>query len=432
MADAIRATQLFTRTSKETSQEDVSRNAQLLVRAGYVQRLMAGVYSYLPLGIRVLSRIEMVVREEMNRLGAQEILMPALQPKDIWETTGRWDKVDVLFKLLGHGDRELALGPTHEEVVTPLVTSFIKSYRDLPTAAFQIQTKFRNESRAKSGLLRGREFRMKDMYSFHASQEDLDSFYERVIAAYHRVFKRCGLGAITKLTYASGGVFSKYSHEFQAITPFGEDTIFKIPGSDSAINKEIATEPAVLKELIPNFTQGMEATFEEVKAIEVGNIFKLGSRFTDAFAAHFVDSSSTAKPIVMGCYGIGPSRVMGTVAECLSDERGLIWPSEIAPYQVALVSLARDERERDAANQICTQLTAAGVEVFYDDRDGVRAGEKFSDADLIGLPYRIIVSGKTLAQNGVEFKERTAAESAVISVSNAIDRIKERLAIVRS
>jgi prolyl-tRNA synthetase len=424
MTANIRASQLFTRTSKETNQEDVSRNAQLLVRAGYVQRLMAGVYSYLPLGMRVLSKVEGIVREEMNKLGASEVLMPALQPKDIWDTTGRWDKVDVLYKLIGAGDRHLALGPTHEEVVTPLVTSFIKSYRDLPTAAYQIQTKFRNEARAKSGILRGREFRMKDLYSFHASQEDLDQFYDRAITAYHNVFRRCGLGAITLLTYASGGVFSKYSHEFQSVTPYGEDVIYKLPGTNIAINKEIAGDMAVLRELVPGFKEGAEKDFEEVKAIEVGNIFKLGTRFTEAFSAKYTDSAGKLQPIIMGCYGIGTSRIMGTIAECLSDDKGLVWPSEVAPYQVALVSLARDEGERSKTNEIFETLLKAGIETFYDDRDDLRAGEKFGDADLIGLPFRVIVSGKTLAQNGVEFKRRDSATAEVISVEALVERIK--------
>jgi len=424
MTDSIRVSHLFTRTSKETNQEDVSRNAQLLVRAGYVQRLMAGVYSYLPLGMRVLEKIESVIRQEMNAIGGQEVLMPALQPKDIWSTTGRWDKVDVLFKLMGAGDRELALGPTHEEVVTPLVTSFIKSYRDLPTNAYQIQTKFRNEARAKSGLLRGREFRMKDLYSFHASQECLDSFYEKAIEAYHKIFARCGLGSITLLTYASGGIFSKFSHEFQAVTPYGEDTIFRVPGTNVAINKEIIGETSALKELVPGYKEGDEKSFEEVKAIEVGNIFKLGTRFTEAFSARFTDSAGKQQPILMGCYGMGSSRVLGTIAECLSDERGLIWPSQIAPYQAALVSLAKDEAERAKADQIFNELIGAGIETFYDDRPDTRAGEKFGDADLIGLPYRVIVSGKTLAQNKVEFKARNSDQSSLVELSEAINKIK--------
>jgi prolyl-tRNA synthetase len=304
----MRQSSLVTKTSKETSKEEPSRNAQLLVRAGFINRLMAGVYSFLPLGNRVLQNIEQIVREEMNGLGAQEILMPALHPREIWDKTGRWDKVDVLFRFKGQGDRDLCLGPTHEEVVTPLVGNFIRSYRDLPTAVYQIQTKFRNEVRAKSGLLRGREFRMKDLYSFHTSLEDLDQYYERAIEAYKRVFVRCGLGERTVVTFASGGIFSKYSHEFQTITEYGEDVVFRVPGKDLAINRELIEDEEVLSELVPtDSATGKRMALEELKSIEVGNIFKLGSRFSDAFGLSYLDAAGARQPIYMGCYGIGPS-----------------------------------------------------------------------------------------------------------------------------
>lgn len=420
----MRVSQLFTKTTKDVSKSDVSRNAQLLTRAGYIHKLMAGVYTYLPLGLRTLNKIENIIREEMDAIGGQEMVMPALQPRDIWDQTGRWDKVDVLFKLTGQGDRELALGPTHEEVVTPVVTSFIQSYRDLPRAVYQIQTKFRNEPRAKSGLLRGREFRMKDLYSFHTTQEDLDVFYERATAAYQRVYARCGLGDITLLTYASGGVFSKYSHEFQTVTPYGEDTVYKIPGTDIAVNKEIIDDAAVLAELIPGYQPGDEKKLEELKAIEVGNIFKLGSRFTDAFGATYTDADGRAQKILMGCYGIGPSRVMGTVAECLSDDRGLIWPAAIAPYDIHLVSLTRDAEETAQADAIYDALRAAGFAVLYDDRAGLQAGEKLADADLIGLPHRVVVSKKTLAARQVEWKPRTASDNRLLTLTDLIGQMR--------
>lgn len=390
----MRLSQLSTRTSKDTSRSDVSRNAQLLSRACFVDKLMAGVYSYLPLGLRTLSKIEAIIRQEMDALGAQEILMPALQPKDIWDQTGRWDTVDILFRLKGQGDRDLALGPTHEEVVTPLMTQFIQSYRDLPAAVYQVQTKFRNETRAKSGLLRGREFRMKDMYSFHASQEDLDAFYDRAIGAYQRIFARCGLGDTTLLTYASGGIFSKFSHEFQAITPYGEDVVYRAPNGTAAVNKEIADDEDVLKS-----TCGVSsrAQLEELKAIEVGNIFKLSTRFPNAFGKTFADKEGNSKPIYMGCYGIGSSRLMGTIAECLSDDAGLVWPPSVAPYHIHLVSLARDEASTAAAETLYTALVTQGLEVLYDDRP-LQAGEKFADADLIGLPHRLTLSKKRWLQ----------------------------------
>lgn len=414
----MKMSSLSTKTIKDANSADISRNAQLLTRAGYINKLMAGAYSYLPLGWRVLNKIENIVRQEMNSIDAQEILMPALQPKEIWETTGRWDKVDVLFKLTGQGDRDLALGPTHEEVVTPLMANYIQSYRDLPKKVYQIQTKFRNEPRAKSGLLRGREFRMKDMYSFHAEQSDLDVFYEQAIQAYKNVYKRCGLGELTLLTYASGGVFSKYSHEFQTITEYGEDVVYRVPNTDIAINREIIEDKQVLSELIPNYKDGDEKGLEELKAIEVGNIFKLGSRFTDAFDAGFANSQGQRSQIVMGCYGIGPSRVMGTIAEVLSDDKGLVWPKEVAPFDVHLIGLSRDENDISKCNDIYERLKLIGLDVLFDDRGAAQAGEKLADADLIGIPLRIVVSKKTLAQGSVELKRRTETDSEIIGLDS--------------
>lgn len=349
--------------------------------------------------------------------------MPALQPKDIWDQTGRYDKVNVLFKLSGQGDRDLVLGPTHEEVVTPLLANFIRSYRDLPVAAYQIQTKFRNEARAKSGLLRGREFRMKDMYSFHTTQESLDEFYQETIKAYQNIYRRCGLGDITLLTYASGGVFSKFSHEFQTITPYGEDIIYRVPNTDIAINKEIIDDESVLANLVPDYKAGDTHNLDEIKAIEVGNIFKLGSRFSDAFSASYADSGGQSNPILMGCYGLGPSRIMGTIAECLSDERGLVWPTEIAPFHVHLVALVREDVDIEKCNDIYRELLHRGIDVLYDDRAGVQAVEKMADADLMGMPFRIVVSKKTLSENKLELKERTGTESIMLSLEGVIAEI---------
>ncbi len=400
---------LLTKTRKNTSQQEASINAQLLEKGGYISKLMAGVYSYLPLGLRVLTKIENIVREEMNSENGQELLMPALQPKDIWLKTERWDKVDVLFKLKGEGDRDLALGPTHEEVVTPLVGEYIQSYKDLPKHVYQIQTKFRNEPRAKSGLLRCREFRMKDLYSFHAQEDDLDQYYEKMTNAYLRIFNRCGLGEITYLTFASGGIFSKYSHEFQTITPFGEDIIFLCENCKIAINKEIIEEQnSCLKCGNKNLVQN--------KSIEVGNIFKLKTRFTDAFNLTFTDASGQQNPILMGCYGLGTSRLMGAIVEILHDEKGIIWPENIAPYKYHLISLAKEKDEIEKVETIYHQFQNSGLEVLFDDRIGVHAGEKFADSDLLGIPYRIVVSTKTLAQNSVEIKERKSAETKLIKI----------------
>lgn len=420
----MRQSNLFQKTSKDVSKSDVSKNAQLLTKAGYVNQLMAGVYSYLPLGLRVLNKIENIIREEMNNIGSQEILMPALQPREIWDQTGRWDKIDVLYKLKGAGDRDLALGPTHEEVVAPLAATLVNSYKDLPISAYQVQTKFRNEARAKSGLLRGREFRMKDMYSFHASQEDLDGFYERAAQAYMKVYQRCGLGGITKLTYATGGIFSKYSHEFQTITESGEDIIYLVPGTDQAINKEIIEDESALKDIVPNYKKGDEKNFEQVKAIEVGNIFKLGVKFTEACDVRYTDKDGVQKTPVMGCYGIGPSRLMGAIAECLSDDKGLVWPEEIAPFRVHLVSIVHDEADVAQCEEIYHDLQKNGIDVLYDDRPDVRAGAKLADSDLLGIPTRIVVSKKTLLEDSVEWKKRTEDGVSKINRSQIVAKLK--------
>ncbi len=423
----MRLSHLVTRTSKETNKAEVSRNAQMLTRAGYVSRLMAGVYQYLPLGLRVLNNIENIVRDEMNALGAQEVLMPSLHPREIWEKTQRWNKVDVLYKLnSGHSGNEecdLCLGPTHEETVTPLVGAFIQSYRDLPTAVYQVQTKFRNEARPKSGLLRGREFRMKDMYSFHMEQADLDAFYDKTIVAYNNVYARCGIGDKTLITFASGGIFSKYSHEFQTVTPYGEDTVYRIPGTTTAINKEIIDDKEALKEIIPNYKPGDENKLEELKAIEVGNIFKLGSRFTEAFNVQYTDKDGTLKKIVMGCYGIGPSRILGTIAEVLSDDHGLVWPENVAPYKVGIVNLKQGHVETD---KICedayAKLNKAGVTALYDDRDA-SVGVKFADMDLLGMPWQLVVGPRGLEKGVVEVKNRQTGERQELSLDSALNKL---------
>lgn len=338
----MRQSQLFSKTIKDISQKEVSKNAQLLLKGGFVNQLMAGAYSYLPLGLRVLNKIENIVREEMDALGGQEILMPALQPREIWDTTGRWD-IDVLYRLKGAGDRDLALGATHEEAVTPLAASYMESYKDFPKAVYQTQTKFRNEARPKSGVMRGREFRMKDMYSFHTDQACLDRFYDETIEAYLNVYRRVGLGDRTLLTFASGGIFSKYSHEFQTITDAGEDIIYKVPGTHLAINQEVIEDIEAVSAIIPDYKKGDENTLETVKTIEVGNIFKLGSRYSNAFDFRFTDKDGQKRDIIMGCYGLGLSRLMGAVVECLHDEKGIQWPAEIAPYDVHLVSLVQEQ-----------------------------------------------------------------------------------------
>ena len=410
---------LLTKTRKVVSAQEASVNAQLLERAGYVNKLMSGVYSYLPLGLRVLSKIERIVRDSMNSLGAQEILMPALQPREPWDKTGRWEKVDVLYTLKA-GDRDLCLGPTHEEIVTPLVAGYVNSYKDLPQAVYQIQTKFRNEARPKSGLLRGREFRMKDLYSFHATEKDLDVYYEQMIRAYLRIFERCGLGEITYLTYASGGIFSKYSHEFQTITPYGEDTIFVCEPCRIAINREIiADQPEC---------PGCKATaLTEKKSIEVGNIFKLMYRFSHPFELVFSDDQNIKREVPMGCYGLGTSRLMGAIVEALHDEKGIIWPAAIAPYDIHLISLSKKPEIIEQAHALYADLQKQGFEVFFDDRTDVMAGEKFADADLIGIPLRLVMSDKTVAANVVECKVRASQEVVMIPIQSPAEELCNRL-----
>lgn len=413
--------QLFYKTTKEISEEEKSANAQLLVRAGFVDKLMAGAYTYLPLGLRALDKIKNVIREEMNAVGGQEILMPALTPKENWMKTGRWDTIDVLFKLKGTGDKEYALGSTHEEIVTPLVKKIVNSCKDLPVAVYQIQDKFRNEPRAKSGLLRGREFSMKDLYSFHADEADLDSYYEKVKEAYLKIFRRLGLNAI--VTEASGGTFSKYSHEFQVLTESGEDTIFYCEKCSYAQNKEISEYRAGDK--CPKCGGKMC----EGKAIEVGNIFKLKTKFSEVFDLSFLDKDGKKKLVVMGCYGIGPSRVMGAIVEVSHDDRGIIWPVEAAPFDVHLVAIfGKDDKKnkeiKTEAAKICDALQKECFEVLYDDREEASAGVKLAESDLFGVPLRLVVSEKMLAEDSVEIKERDGKEVKLIKLNQLIKYFK--------
>lgn len=409
----MRQSQYFLKTSKTSPADDVSVNARLLEQGGFVQKVLAGVYDFLPLGLRVLAKIENIVREEMNAINASEMFMPVLHPKDNWLATGRWTGLDVLFKVKSQHGSEYALGPTHEEIVTPAAQGVISSYKDLPLAVYQIQTKFRDEPRAKSGLLRGREFRMKDLYSFHATAEDLDRYYtEQAIPAYNRVYKRLGLDAL--LTEASGGTFSKYSHEYQVEIENGEDTIYVCEKCRLAKNKEIFEDQAECTNCGP--TQ-----WRETKASEVGNIFKLQDKYSSAFHLQYTAQDGTKKPVLMGCYGIGTSRIMGVLVEKFHDDRGIIWPEAAAPFKIHLLALKGGEA---AADQSYKDLLAAGIEVLYDDRD-LSPGVKFADADLIGLPYRVVVSGKTVEQQSVEIRRRNEAEARLVSQSSLIAELNK-------
>jgi prolyl-tRNA synthetase len=419
----LRQSSLCTKAVHDAPSDEDSINARLLLRAGFIRREMAGIYSFLPLGMRVLMKIEQIIREEMNAIGSQEILMPALQPAEPWRQTGRWDKMDdILFKLKGSGTRDLTLGPTHEETVTPLIGAFISSYRDLPVSVFQIQTKFRNEPRAKSGLLRGREFRMKDMYSFHATESGLDAYYKAAQTAYVNVFRRCGLGAVTLLTYASGGVFSKYSHEYQTVTADGEDKIHVCEKCRVAVNKEIIGELKGACPLCGN------AALREEKAIEVGNIFKLMTRFSDAFALSFQDEQGARQDhVYMACYGIGSSRLVGAIVETSHDDHGIIWPEGVAPCDVHLVSLARTAEEQGKADEVFARLQENGIEVLYEDRDRMSPGEKFAESDLIGIPWRMVVGARSLKENKVELKDRKTGEVQHIPLDTLVAGYRERV-----
>lgn len=401
----MRQSQLFTKTRREAPADEVSKNAQLLVRAGYVHKEMAGVYSYLPLGLRTLNKIVGIIREEMNAIGGQELVMSSLQDPAIWKTTDRWEQ-DVWFKTSLKVGGEIGFGWTQEEAITRIASQQVSSYRDLPFAAYQIQTKFRNEERAKSGIMRGREFLMKDLYSFHTTQEDLDAFYEQAKEAYTQVFARVGVGEKTFITFASGGAFSKYSHEFQTLSSAGEDTVYVSHEKGIAINSEVLND-----EVLTDLGLSRDA-LEERTAIEVGNIFKLGTRFSEPLGLTYTDETGTKKPVVMGCYGIGPTRLMGTIVELLSDEKGLVWPEAIAPFQYHLVSLGHGGDEiAQAADALYRDLTAAGLEVLYDDRD-LRAGEKFTESDLLGIPKRIVVGKDALATGQFEVVDRATGEVA--------------------
>ncbi len=560
----MRQSQLFYKTYKEKPKDEESKNAELLIRAGFIDKVMAGVYNYLPLGYRVLKKIEDIIREEMDKLGAQEILMPVLHPKENWEATGRWEIMSVLFKIKGANNREYALGPTHEEIVTPLAKKFVFSYKDLPVALYQIQTKFRNEPRSKSGLLRGREFSMKDLYSFHTTSADLDNYYQQVQQAYQRIIQRLGLEKLTLEVYASGGDFSKYSLEYQTVCDSGEDLIFIVDSQHKAFNREIAparapqfdnsSEPvATLEEVkgegiigveelakflnIPvekttktilfenekaeviaaavrgdydvneiklaevagckqlklaspetvkrvtgaeigyagilnlppevkvfmddslqgrvNFECGANRTnyhtinvnfgrdlpepdkFYDIKlakpgdyypetnekyvvkkAIEIGNIFKLKTKFTDAFNFSYKDENGKLKPVLMGCYGFGPSRVMGTLVEVFHDEHGIIWPESVAPFKYHLINLSKNEQVKQQADKVYQALINSGEEVLYDDRLEVSAGEKLAEADLIGIPYRLVISDKTGGK--LELKKRNQSSVKLIELGELL------------
>lgn len=397
---------LFTKTRKEAPADEVAKNAQLLIRAGFISKEMAGVYSYLPLGLRVLKKIEQIIREEMDAVGGVEMRTSALQEKSVWEKTNRWsdDVVDNWFKTTLKNGTELGLSFTNEEAFSSLMKSFINSYKDLPLYPYDFKTIFRNEVRAKSGIVRGREFYWKALYSFSKDQKEHDEFYEKIKKSYLNIYNRIGLGEQTYITFASGGTFSKYSHEFQTLSEAGEDTVYADHTRGIAVNKEVFTD-----EVLADLNLSRESLKEE-RAIEVGNIFSLGFKFSEPFDLTYKNEEGKSIPVYMGSYGIGISRLMGTVVETLSDEKGIVWPESIAPFQVHIVSLGKNEEAED----LYKKLTSQGVEVLFDDRDA-SAGVKLGDADLIGIPHRIVVSEKSLSAGGYEYKKRNEESASIFS-----------------
>ena len=405
----MRLSQNFTKTRKQAPADEQAKNAQLLIRAGFVHKEMAGAYAFLPFGKQVLDNIAQIVREEMNAVGGQEVQMTVLQPKELFERTDRWDdaKVDNWFKTKLNNGTELGMGLTHEEPIVNAIGEYINSYKDLPVLVYQIQSKFRNELRAKSGLLRGREFVMKDMYSFARSQEEHDQIYEKIAAAYSRVYERLGIGTETYRTSADGGIFTKkFSDEFQTISPVGEDTIYVHEGKHVAVNKEVYTDENLAK-------LGLNRQdLVEKRGVEVGNIFPLESKYTDALGVHYTDESGAEQPIIMGCYGIGVSRLVGLLAEHFSDDKGLVWPENIAPAKVYLVQIGQESQA--TADELYEALETRGVTVIYDDRDE-RPGAKFADSELMGIPYRITVSDRLLADKKFELTPRATGVTELLT-----------------
>ncbi len=417
----MKQSKLFTKTRKEAPKDEVSKNAQLLIRGGFINKEIAGAYAYLPLGLRVLEKINIVLKKEMNLIGGQELFMTILQDQEVWKKTDRWNNevVDNWFKTHLKNKTELGMAFTHEEPLTKMMKNHISSFKDLPVSVYQIQTKFRNEARVKSGIMRGREFFMKDMYSFSKDEKEHSDFYEKSKIAYKNIFNEVGIGDQTFMTYASGGTFSKYSHEFQTLSEAGEDTIHICDKCSVAVNEEIITEQNSCPEC-------GNTDLRKEKAIEAGNIFNLGTKFSEAFDLTYKNDKGENELVVMGSYGIGPGRLMGIVAEILSDKKGIIWPESVAPFKVHLLSLGQNSSKggpREKAEEIYNQLNEKNIEVLYDDREAT-AGEKFADADLLGIPYRVVVSEKSLNSGGVEIKKRNEEESKIISIEEFFEMIK--------
>lgn len=410
----MRLTKLFTKTSKTAPADEVSKNAQLLIRAGYVYKVMAGVYAYTPLGLKVLENIKQIVREEMNAVDGQELIMTNLQRKDTWEVTGRWssEAVDVWFKTKLQDGTELGLAWSHEEAIMEMMQQFIKSYKDLPASVYQFQTKLRNELRSKSGIMRGREFVMKDMYSLHASEADMDTYYDRVVEAYKRVYERLGIGSDTFVTFASGGAFTKFSHEFQTICDAGEDILYVNADKTVAVNEEVLDDAT--SELGVN-----KDDLKPVKSAEVGNIFKFGTEKSEKMKIYYTDADGKQQPIYLASYGIGITRVMGVIVEKFADEKGIIWPDSVAPAKVTLIRIGSTDEVIQAADSLYESLQKQGITVLYDDREA-RPGEKFADAELMGIPHKVVVSERLLKEGKYEYASRNGGDAELLTEAQIV------------
>jgi len=412
----MRQSKLFTRTEKEAPADEVAKNAELLIRGGYIHKEMAGVYSYLPLGLRVIKRIENIIREEMNNVGGIEMKTSILQSKEVWEKTNRWsdEEVEIWFKTKLKNGSEVGLSWSNEESFATILKQYVNSHKDLPLYLYDFKDILRNETRSKSGILRGREFYWKALYSFSKDESEHNVFYEKMKTAYRNVFARVGIGHMTYLTFASGAAFSKYSHEFQTITSAGEDTIYLSEEKGLAVNKEVIGE-----ETLANL--GLEkAKLSEHRAIEVGNIFTLGTGKSEALGLSYADKNGEKKPVFMGSYGIGLGRLMGTIVEVLSDDKGIIWPESVAPFGVHLLMLGEDKEVSGEAEKVYEALKKSNIQVLFDDRREVSAGEKFADADLLGIPLRTVVSERSIKDGGIEIKKRFEEKGKITSVEELI------------
>lgn len=416
----MRQSKLFTKTRKEAPADEISKNAELLIRGGFIHKEMAGVYSYLPLGLRVLKKIENIIREEMNAVDGVEMKTSILQNKEIWEKTNRWDdtEVDIWFKTKLKNGGEVGLSWSNEEDFASILKQYVSSYKDLPLYLYDFKDILRNETRSKSGILRGREFYWKALYSFSKDKAEHDIFYEKMKIAYKNIFNRAGIGHLTYLTFASGGAFSKYSHEFQTITSAGEDTIYVSEDKALAVNKEVMED-----EVLASLSLDKNKLVEH-RAIEVGNIFSLGTSKSEALGLYFEDKKEGKKPVFMGSYGIGLGRLMGTVVEVLSDDKGIIWPESIAPFAIHLVALGDDETVQKEAEKIYTTLLQNKIEVLFDDRADMSAGEKFADSDLLGIPLRAVVSARSLKEKGIELKKRSEEKGKIVTLDELLKIVK--------